>query len=291
MHIIREKEDCMLHTRKQHKNAKLTPLVRQAMISQIKAGKLSQLEAGDRYGVHRNTVAKWYKDAQDNGNWLCLDKRSTPEKYRVSSGLKMVAKISEQIGRRIERKRMLYSREHLGELVHIDTKKLPYLEGQGAVNGKEYLFVGVDDASRYAYAAIFDNKSDEASASFLEEFLTVTPVPVQAIMTDNGKEYRGRVERGHLFESLLEAEHIKHIYTKVRTPKTNGKAERMIRTIMMWHCLIKFSSKEERSYLLSDFIEWYNTKKGHSSLKGQTPLEWIGDHYKNCENCTQRLGS
>ena len=281
----------MLHTHKQHKNARLTPLVRQAMISQIETKKLTRAEASDRYGVHRNTVAKWLRDHHESGNWECLDKRSTPEKYRVSSGLKMINKLSTQINKRIERKAMLYTREHLGELVHIDTKKLPYLEGQGAADGKEYLFVAIDDASRYAYAAIFDNKSDEASASFLEEFLTVTPVPVEAVMTDNGKEYRGSLVRGHLFETLLDQEHVKHVYTKIRTPKTNGKAERMIRTIMMWHRLIKFSSKQERSYLLSDFIEWYNTKKGHSSLKGQVPLEWIADHYKHCEKCTQRLGN
>lgn len=281
----------MLHTHKQHRNARLTPMVRQVMVSQIQAGNISQVKAGDKYGIHRNTVAKWLKEHQESGNWECLDKRSTPEKYRVSSGLKMVSQISAKINKRIERKRMLYNREHLGELVHIDTKKLPYLEGQGAADGKEYLFVAVDDASRYAYAAVFDNKSDEAAGSFLEELLTVTPVPIEAIMTDNGKEYRGSLERGHVFESLLDQEHIKHVYTKVRTPKTNGKAERMIRTIMMWHRLIRFSSKEDRSYLLSDFIEWYNTKKGHSSLKGKVPLEWIADHYKHCEKCTQRLGS
>lgn len=186
---------------------------------------------------------------------------------------------------------MLYNREHLGELIHIDTKKMPWLEGETVADGKEYLYVAIDDCSRWVYAAILPDKTDDSAASFLDEVLTVSPVPIQAVMTDNGKEYRGKLERGHAFEVLLDQEHIKHIYTKIRTPKTNGKAERMIRTIMMWHRAIKFESREQRSYLLTDFISWYNTRKGHSSLKGLTPFEFMVDHYQNCINCTQRLGN
>lgn len=110
-------------------------------------------------------------------------------------------------------------------------------------------------------------------------------------MTDNGREYRGKLERGHAFEVLLDEEHVKHVYTKVRTPKTNGKAERMIRTIMMWHRAVQFESRQQRSYLLTDFIDWYNTKKGHSSLRGETPFEFVVNHYKLCSECTQRLGN
>jgi transposase InsO family protein len=261
------------------------------MVQLVKTGLLSQTKAGHRYQVHRNTVKKWLTDAHESGNWLCLDKKSTPEKYRLSSGLKYIHQVSVKISRKIERQRMLYNREHLGELVHFDTKKLPKLEGETIKDGKEYVFVAIDDCSRWVYAAVMPDKTDDSAASFLDEVLTVTPVPIQAVMTDNGKEYRGKLERGHAFETLLDQEKITHIYTKVKTPKTNGKAERMIRTIMMWHRQIQFESREQRSYLLTDFISWYNTKKGHSSLKGETPYEFIVNHYKLCQECTQRLGS
>lgn len=281
----------MLHTTTQHKNARLTPKVRREMIDQVKNGRLTKSRAGFQYGVHRNTILKWVKDYEESGNWQCLDKKSTPEKHRLSSGLKYIKKIETKILKRVERKRMLYNREHLGELIHIDTKRLPYLEGEGPLNGKEYLYVAIDDCSRWAYAAALPDKTDLSAATFLDELLTVTPVPIQAVMTDNGREYRGKLNRSHAFEVLLDQEKVKHIYTKVKTPKTNGKAERMIRTILMWHRSIKFESKEQRSYLLTDFIEWYNTRKGHSSLKGKTPLEYIINHYQACEKCTQRLGS
>lgn len=281
----------MLHTHKQHRNARLTPRVRQEMVSLITTNQLTKNGASSRFNVHRNTVGKWVKDSQESGNWLCLDKKSTPEKYRVSCGLKYIRKVSDKIQKKIERKRMLYTREHVGELVHLDTKKLPRLEGETHQDSKEYLFVAVDDCSRWAYAAVMPDKTDDSAASFLDEVLTVSPVPIQAVMTDNGREYRGKLERGHAFETLLDQEKIAHIYTKVKTPKTNGKAERMIRTIMMWHRHIRFESREQRSYLLTDFISWYNTKKAHSSLKGEAPFDFIVTHYQNCQECTQRLGS
>jgi len=100
----------MLHTPKQHKNARLTPVVRREMIQEIEDKQLTQQAASDKYNVHRNTVRKWVKDSQENGNWLCMDKKSTPEKYRLSSGLQYVNKVADKIQRSVERKRMLYTR-------------------------------------------------------------------------------------------------------------------------------------------------------------------------------------
>jgi transposase InsO family protein len=231
------------------------------------------------------------KDYDGEGNWLCLDKKSTPIKHRLACGLKYIRQVEAKIKKKVERQRMLYHREHLGEFIHIDTKKLPYLNQETAASGKEYLYMAIDDCSRWAYAAVLPDKTDDSAATFLDELLTVTPVPVTAVLTDNGKEYRGKLTRGHAFEVLLDQEKVKHIYTKIKTPKTHGKAERMIRTILMWHRTIQFESREQRSYLLTDFIEWYNTKKGHSSLKGQTPFEFMIKHYQHCEKCTQSLGS
>lgn len=281
----------MLHTYTQHKNARLTPLRRREMVERVLSKELSQEAAASEYKIHRNTVRKWVKDHEEWGNWLCLDKKSTPEKYRFTTGIKYIEKLSEKIQRKVERKRMLYNREHLGELVHIDTKKMPWLEGETAADGKEYLYVAIDDCSRWAHAAVMPDKTDESAAAFLDEVLSISPVPIQAVMTDNGKEYKGKLARGHAFECLLDAEHIKHVYTRVKRPQTNGKAERMIRTIMMWHKSIKFRSRTERSYALTDFIAWYNTQKAHASLKNLTPFDFMVDHYKNCTNCTQRLGS
>lgn len=280
-----------MHQRTQHKNARLTPIVRQEMVLRVGNGELSKTEAGRVYGIHRNTVRKWVNEVKEVGNWLCLDKRSCPEKYRVSVGLKRLTQVEQRIQKRLNRDRIRYVKDHPGELVHFDTKKLPKLEGETLADSKEYLYVAVDDATRYLYAAVMPDKSDDSAGEFLEEVLTTSPFIIEAVMSDNGKEYKGKIERGHAFECLLDRENIKHIYTKPYTPKTNGKVERVIRTILTWHKMINFKSREERSYRLTEFVEWYNTKKGHSSLNGETPLEFLIKHLKNCQKCTQRWQS
>lgn len=140
---------------------------------------------------------------------------------------------------------------------------------------KGVLIGGSDDASRTLYAAILPDKTDESAVSFLEEVFEVSPYPIKAIMTDNGKEYRGKIERGHVFETLLDLQNIKHIYAKVRTPQTNGKAERIVRTIMAWHRKTRFTSRLDRNYQLTDDTDYYNTQKPHTSLAGQTPLDFL----------------
>lgn len=280
-----------MHKLQQHKNARLTPVKRREMVKRIISGDMTRIKAGKVYGIHRNTVKKWIEEVEGEGNWMCLDNDSCPEKYRISRSLKRLSQVQEKVQKRLNRARMAYVKDHPGELVHIDTKKLPKLEGETAADGKEYVYVAVDDATRYLYAAVMPDKTDDSAASFMEEVISTSPFIIDAVMTDNGREYRGKIERGHGFETILDEEHIKHVYTKVRTPKTNGKAERMMRTLMAWHSMVQFKSREERSYCLSDFVEWYNSKKGHSSLKGETPIDFLIKHLKHCEICTQRWQS
>ncbi|GEM_PF-5963094 len=227
------------------------------MISQIGNSEINKVFAGRIYGIHRNTVRKWVKEVDETGNWLCLDKDACPEKFRIQRGLKRLDNVQKKINKRLNRDKMRYMRDHPGKLVHIDTKKLPSIEGDSN-KSKEYLYVVVDDATRYLYAAIMGDKTDKAVVEFMEEVLATSPFIIDVLMTDNGKEYRGKLERRHNFETILDRENIKHIYTKIKTPKTNGKVERIVRTIMAWHRMIQFRDRSERSYRLFDFVEWYN---------------------------------
>lgn len=195
---------------------------------------MSKTEAGRVYWIHRNTVRKWVNEVRQVCNWLCLDERSCPEKYRVSAGLKRLSQVETRIQKRLERDRIKYVKNHPGELVHFDTKKLPKLQGETLADGKEYL-----------YAAVMPDKTDSSAAEFLEEVLTTSPFIIEAVMSDNGKEYKGKITRGHVFECLLDQENIKHVYTKPYTPKTNGKTERVIMSILAWHWMINFTNKTD----------------------------------------------
>ncbi|MGN7069329.1 integrase core domain-containing protein, partial [Neisseria sp. P0001.S004] len=63
-------------------------------------------------------------------------------------------------------------------------------------------------------------------------------------------------------------------FTRVARPQTNGKAERVIRTLMeTWHEKQLFDSPEHRRKELCRFVNFYNTVKPHRSLNGDTPFE------------------
>src|SRR5512132_3566585 len=137
-----------------------------------------------------------------------------------------------------------YERERPGELLHLDTKKLGRIGGlghritgrrTGVINrhpgiGWEYLHVCVDDASRLAYTEILADERKESAVAFLGRALVWFArhgVSVERVMTDNGNCYRS-----HLFRQACNDAGIRHLRTKPYTPRTNGKAERFIQTVL-----------------------------------------------------------
>jgi len=81
------------------------------------------------------------------------------------------------------------------------------------------------------YAAILPNKTQHSSAVFLDKHvLKPCPYELDYIYSDNGKEYKGRPE--HAFVKMCFDNDIGQKFTRVARPQTNGKAERVIRTIM-----------------------------------------------------------
>ena len=84
----------------------------------------------------------------------------------------------------------------------------------------------------------------------------------------------------HQFALTSMAHSIVQRFTKVKCPQTNGKAERVIRTILeMWHQKEHFISREHRRLSLNRFINYYNTMKPHSALDGKTPYETLYDYF------------
>ena len=116
-------------------------------------------------------------------------------------------------------------------MVHFDTKRLPLLTGESSRLNHEYLFVGIDDFSRELYVTIKQDKTQQSSKEFLEQVLDECPYTIEQAYTDNGLEYKGN-QNYHAFVKLCQKNKIEQRFTKVRHPYTNGKAERVIRTLM-----------------------------------------------------------
>lgn len=173
-------------------------------------------------------------------------------------------------------------------MLHVDTKRLPLLKGQKSTDAREYLFVGIDDFSRELYAAMMPDKTAFSAAKFLQEHvIELCPYNIDVVYSDNGTEYKGTNK--HEFALVCHRNGINQKFTQVARPQTNGKAERVIRTLMqMWHERIKFTDSEHRKRELVRFLNYYNTVKPHSALvkkqhSGQTqvltPYEWLEDYF------------
>jgi transposase InsO family protein len=177
-----------------------------------------------------------------------------------------------------------YQRERPGELLHLDTKKLARFWRIGhRVTGNprdhlnrgagwEVLHVAIDDASRLAYVEVLADEKRTTNAAFLVRALRwfkQRGITVESVMTDNGSGYVAKS-----FRRLLTRLRIKHLRTRPYTPKTNGKAERFIQTLMReWAYFVAYPSSDARKNDLSRWLGWYNECRPHVSLGRRSPAQ------------------
>ena len=191
-----------------------------------------------------------------------------------------------------------YERARPGELVHVDIKQLGRISARGAGHrivghrgsqisthrdgrhyrptGFEYVHVMVDDHSRLAYAEVLNGLSAKAAIGFLHRALAwfaKRGVRVERMMTDNGSAYLSHAHRNALRELG-----IRHLTTRPYRPRTNGKAERFIQTLLNeWAYARIYGSTAERRAQLHPWLERYNYRRPHSSLGHQPPATRINN--------------
>lgn len=260
-----------------HKRTKLTPILRRQLAADYFRGKVRVCDLATKYRVSRPTVYTVIHRARQNDYTV---HKSTNARFRcLEYGMKRLSKVEAALEKRLKEQAKRYNKEYPGEMLHGDTKRLPLLAGESAFEQREYLFVAIDDFSRELYAAILPDKTQYSAERFLQQVLAECPYTIETWYTDNGKEYRGDPEH-HAFMLACWDAKIEQRFTKVRTPQTNGKAERVIKTLMeMWHGRTRFKSRIHRKQELVRFVNWYNTVKPHASLKNQTPMEQLISYF------------
>lgn len=266
-----------------HKHTKLTPNTRREVYGIWLKGNRNVSALARSYHVDRNVILRVILRGR-LGDFSVHD--STNHRFRtIEYGLKRLAKTENEIQKRLDRQKrhIRYEKNVPGEMLHGDTKVLPPLKGIPEGKRREVLFVAIDDCTRYLVADILPDKTMWSSSLFLENALLRLPFTVYCHYSDNGGEYQGA--KDHAFNALCTRHGIVQRFTKPYHPWTNGKAERVIRTLMTeWHRTLRFSSYEERRMSLYDFVDKYNHERRHLSLNNQTPFQKLASYHENCDN-------
>jgi transposase InsO family protein len=178
-----------------------------------------------------------------------------------------------------------YERERPGELLHVDIKRLGrfWQVGKRILQdgvqrspraGWQYLHVAVDDHSRLAYAEILPSERQDEAVAFLRravDWYREQGVVVEAVLTDNGTAYRS-----HRWRAACQELALRHLRTRPYTPRTNGKAERFIQTMLrQWAYRFVYPTSVHRARALSGWLRWYNRRRPHGSLGGLPPISRV----------------
>jgi transposase InsO family protein len=300
-----------------HRNAKLTPGGRAAMIERLKEG-WSVGMVGAAFHQSDTTVRKWWGRYRAEGNAGLQDRSSRPNRFRrpvahgrivqiialrrkrltgwqIAQILRMPRSTVAAVLRRVGLSRLAlleppkppavrYERERAGELVHLDVKPLAKI---GVVGhrihgdrrcgapgvGYEFVHVAIDDASRLAYGEVLADQRGSTAVDFFERarrFFTAHGIRrIERVMTDNGSCYVSR-----RFRRTLDRHQMRHLRTRPYRPKTNGKAERFIQTMLLgWAYKRPYPNSKRRTAALAPWLRYYNEQRPHRSLGMNAPLK------------------
>jgi transposase InsO family protein len=162
-----------------------------------------------------------------------------------------------------------YEKPQPGHRLQLDVK---FLERIAGTRKRLYQFTAIDDCTRIRVLKIYDACNQTSAIRFVDEVIRRLPFRVLVIQTDNGAEFQSR------FHWHLEAQDIRHVYIRPRTPHLNGKVERSHRVdAQEFYQLLDKDGIADDIHLFNDKLrEWedyYNYHRPHGALDGQTPYE------------------
>jgi transposase InsO family protein len=175
-----------------------------------------------------------------------------------------------------------YEREKAGELLHVDIKRLGRFDRVGhritrkrsfgsPKQGFEFVYVAIDDFTRLSYVDILADERSESASTFLTravEWFALQKIKVERVMTDNGSAFLAGQ-----FATTCAALKVRHKRTRPYTPRTNGKAERFIQTLLReWAYRFSYRTSEERKRWLTPYLHFYNYHRAHVAIAYNPPI-------------------
>src|SRR5208283_5171632 len=142
--------------------------------------------------------------------------------------------------------------------------------------GWEFVHVCVDDATRLAYVEVLEDETAKSAVAFLHRaiaFYAAHGIKVRSVMSDNGSCYRST-----LHALACRAMRLRHLRTRPYRPRTNGKAERFIRTLLGgWAYGAIYRDSSERTAALDGWLWSYNHHRRHSALGHKPPIARLNE--------------
>jgi transposase InsO family protein len=136
--------------------------------------------------------------------------------------------------------------------------------------GGEFVHVAVDDASRLAYVAVLPDEGGGPATQFLwraRAWFRRHGIRVRRVLTDNGAGYVS-----DRFARLCRSAGVRHLRTRPYPPRTNGKAERFIQTLLReWAYRRAYPNSRQRTEALPAWLYSYNWARPHGALHGRPP--------------------
>ena len=171
-----------------------------------------------------------------------------------------------------------YEKATPGELSNIDLTKVP--KDICMVFKIKDLYVAAleDDCTRLTYSEILKDKKASTLTYFMARALSwfkqIYNFEFEKVLSDNGPEFKGSLDREHPFEIMCDQLGIKHTYTRPYRPQTNGKVEAFWKIIKNeFFYPNSFDSVKDLIYNLGNFLFEYNHLRRHGGLEYITPYE------------------
>ena len=210
--------------------------------------------------ISEPTIGRIIKELKEKGE--------IPKKFKVSFyGRTGKIVIRELKPKKPKLRRKGYHPEKPGDLIQIDAI-LKFIWGL-----KRYIITAICLKSEFAFAQAYSHLSSKSAADFFEKLQKVAPFPIKRVQTDNGAEFHKR------FRDNLEKKGIIQFFNYPRRPQMNAQIESFNRTIQEdfidWNLDLLASNINAFNHKLVDWLLWYNTKRVHSSLNNQSPLQYL----------------
>lgn len=238
-----------------HRSPRKTTTKRVQRIERLRRRRQTGVEIAQELGLSSATVARVLKQRGLARLWRVDEQEAPPRRYEHATP---------------------------GSLVHVDAKKLGKIGQVGhRIHGErrrrsrgvgwETVFVAVDDHTRLAYAEVLRNEDATCATAFLRRALKrfeSLGIRVRRVMTDNAKCYGSK-----LFRALCRERQVGQCFTRPYTPRTNGKAERFIQTLLRrWAYRRPYRTSAYRTAALRPWLKHYNHQRPHRALGMVPPM-------------------